>query len=266
MVLTLAVRSARRPFTQTLMRAWVHSTSNSNHGSISPYRVFDLPRHASEKEIRTRFRELAYRLHPDLNQGDEEELTLSSGNDFDEDFRIGMADVVEAYEKLLSSAGAGGARDSRVGSSVEKFTIRELMDDEEHTVIPITLIMDVLLEAGSSDKAAASSNDTGGVFVGKQRAGEGHVGGTTTDLSDNELQIHASGFDAVADLKRDLQTQFGAAWDLDGRRLDQENVAIGWELVYDGSVLCPNFFLEDYGIGSGDTIHAVIRDYPGHET
>ena len=62
-------------------------------------------------------------------------------------------------------------------------------------------------------------------------------------------------------LKRDLQAQFGRAWGLQGRRIDHENVAIGWELVHDATVLCPNYFLEDYGIETGDTVHAVIRDY-----
>jgi hypothetical protein len=196
---------------------------------------------------------------------------------------INMADVVHAYEALMSGAG-GAARDSRVGSSVEKFTIRELMDDEKHTVVPLTMVMDVLLEAGDGETAGAA----GGAARAEQEEHEEHEeheeqgqtvvvrgsmashanrsrsAGGGADRDDDpavSVRVHASGFDAVADLKRDLQAQFGRAWGLQGRRIDHENVAIGWELVHDATVLCPNYFLEDYGIETGDTVHAVIRDY-----
>eukprot|EP00946_MAST-07B_sp_MAST-7B-sp1_P005122 g5122.t1 len=257
---------------------------------ISPYRVLGLPRHASEKEIRAKFRELAYRLHPDLNHdaGEEPEIALpGSGKEAGGDGNptlISMADVVEAYEALMNGGG-GTARDSRISSSVEKFTIRELMDDEQHTVVPLVMVMDVLLESGGSGEHASEDAALGAepnvktgeaVLRGsmashaKGRAGprdgpaangqDADVNGKA-DGPTGTLRVHASGFDAVADLKRDLQAQFGSAWGLQGRRLDHENVAIGWELVHDATVLCPNYFLEDYGIETGDTVHAVIRDY-----
>jgi hypothetical protein len=43
-----------------------------------------------------------------------------------------MRDVVDAYQILLSNQGVkGAARDGTVSANVEKFTIRELMNDEE---------------------------------------------------------------------------------------------------------------------------------------
>ena len=277
-----------RPFTaftpSSPLRASDRSPASAAEAGISPYRVLGIPRHASEPDIRARFRELAYRLHPDLNHGAgaEEEIALSGSDGGDGGkggpaVYIDMADVVEAYEALMSGGGAA-ARDSRVGSSVEKFTIRELMDDEEHTVVPLTMVMDVLLEAGDGEVAAgrreegepvkrgsmASHANRGLGKHGGMPAGDGGKNDGEIDDADDPvapLRVHASGFDAVADLKRDLQAQFGRAWGLQGRRFDHENVAIGWELVHDATVLCPNYFLEDYGIETGDTVHAVIRDY-----
>ncbi len=242
------------------------SLSSPASASPSPYAVFGLPKRASEADIRARFRELAYEHHPDLNPDD------ASGHD-------AMARVVDAYQALLAGTGAGAARDSRVGMSVEKFTIQELMHDEEHTVVDLVVSLDELLEDGGGSGGGSGNNqqmsDTddgggGGVGVGDDDdddANKNHHhtvdasvdGGGATGLARATTFVHASTYDAVADLKRDLHARFADEWGLAGRRLDNERVAIGWELVHASTVLCPNYFLGDYAIKSGDTIHAVIR-------
>ena len=71
--------------------------------------------------------------------------------------------------------------------------------------------------------------------------------------------IRTNAYDSVADLKRSLQAQYGTDWGLSTRRKDHERLAIGWELVHKGSVLCPNYLIRDYGVETGDLVHAVIR-------
>ena len=90
---------------------------------------------------------------------------------------------------------------------------------------------------------------------------EGSGESSTSAVADTVPRINASMYDSIADLKRDIQHRYGAEWNLNDRRLDQERVAIGWELVHDGDVLCPNYFLSDYNIRTGDHIHVVIRTY-----
>jgi aarF domain-containing kinase len=225
------------------------ATTNRN-STMSPYRLFGLSKNATEENIRTRFRELAYEHHPDLNI------------DADDDGEM-MKDIVEAYQVLLSSTGAGAARDSSVAINVEKFTIHELMQDKEHTVVQCIVSLDDMLESGVSssfDVHDDESNSSRSRRSSSSTTGNGEGKSQETSLTDVKPRVNASRYDSVADLKRDLQSRYANEWGLSGRRFDHEQVAIGWELVHDGDVLCPNYFLGDYNIKSGDCIHAIIRN------
>jgi len=242
---SLALPSSLRWFGTSSSSSSSSFTPPASPTSSSPYALFNVKTNASEKEIRTKFRELAYEHHPDLNPNADENA---------------MKEIVEAYQILLSNTGVGGAaRDSSVGINVEKFTIRELMNDEKHNVITCIVSLDHLVESGgkglggveeSKETFSATKEDSG-------KSGES----STSAVADTVPRINASMYDSIADLKRDIQHRYGAEWNLNDRRLDQEQVAIGWELVHDGDVLCPNYFLSDYNITTGDRIHVVIRTY-----
>ena len=99
------------------------------------------------------------------------------------------------------------------------------MDDEQHTVVPLVMVMDVLLESGGKRRACSEDAALGAepnvktgeaVLRGsmashaKGRAGprdgpaangqDADVNGKA-DGPTGTLRVHASGFDAVADLK-----------------------------------------------------------------
>ena len=65
-----------------------------------------------------------------------------------------MRDVVDAYQILLSNQGVkGAARDGTVSANVEKFTIRELMNDEDGSAF--------IVHAGTDDYASQPSGAAG---------------------------------------------------------------------------------------------------------
>ena len=135
------------------------------------------------------------------------------------------------------------------------------MQDKEHTVIKCIVSLDDMLASGD----VVVSNVTNDTSTNNNSTEEEINFRGDKNLSENRLtdlmpKVSASKYDSVADLKRDLQQRFETEWGLEGRRQDTEQVAIGWELVHDGNVLCPNYFLGDYSIKSGDLIHAVIRN------
>ena len=76
---------------------------------VSPWRVLGLARHASETEIRGRFRELAYKLHPDLNHNNSHAQIPLPGSH-------ARADQKEKEEAMVqpfppgTGGGAGGDR------------------------------------------------------------------------------------------------------------------------------------------------------------
>jgi DnaJ-class molecular chaperone len=63
--------------------------------SRDPYAILGIALHASEKEIRKRYRKLCKQFHPDLNEGDAHAAEI---------FR----DVKWAYDSIVSTAGRYG--------------------------------------------------------------------------------------------------------------------------------------------------------------
>jgi len=64
--------------------------------------------------------------------------------------------------------------------------------------------------------------------------------------------------DSVSDLKRRCQKLFAGEWNLNGRTVDRDHVATGFELVANGLVLSYHLFLGTYGIKNNDMLYAVV--------
>ena len=91
----------------------------------SPYRVLGLPAHATNKDIKARFRALAKRYHPDMNGGRGDEDMFDT--------------VVEAYDALMDDDFGGRVQDSRVALACEVYTIAELRADRFHDVYALRI-------------------------------------------------------------------------------------------------------------------------------
>ena len=84
----------------------------------TPYKVLDLPRHATPDQIRTQYRKLVRKYHPDSGSAD-------ASSDM-------MANITSAYEALTRGSSLYTAKDSRVANKVHgSYSIEELLDDDE---------------------------------------------------------------------------------------------------------------------------------------
>jgi hypothetical protein len=100
-----------------------------------------------------------------------------------------------------------------------------------------------------------------------------------SDLDSNQLDvrtsvpIQASPYDSVSDLEALLRTSYGLTWGTGtaafgggggssvggGAQAHAQTLPCELCLVFRGQSLSYHLFLCDYGVGRGDTIHAVVR-------
>ena len=154
------------------------------------------------------------------------------------------------------------------------------MNDDAHAVFSVVVELDVLVESGEVTGGVAREGDGP---ASKARSATGAPPppppqpvasppaassrpqlsplSSRTAIESRQPRVHASRYDSVADIKRELQERYGEDWGLLGRALDRDGVAVGWELVHNATVLCPNYLLGDYAVASGDTVEAVVRLY-----
>ena len=204
----------------------------------SPYAVLQLRTSASKDDIKAAFRRLAKQYHPDVN------ATHSR-----KESEARMAELIDAYGRLMDDDFGGRIGDSRVALACEMYTIPELRIDRMHDVysLKIKLVADgvELSQQNVIDEICSDDDNI-----------------STADISTRTLfEVEAHPHDSVSDLKRHIQSIFGVEWGLSGRRNDRDGIATGWELVYDtdGSILSYHLFLDSYGIKDGDIVHAVVR-------
>lgn len=218
----------------------------SSEKKPSPYRVLDLPTHASPEAIKARFRELARLHHPDINPSADGKA---------------MASITEAFHELVQ--GRVEASDSRIANSLARGEFEDLLADGKHEVFEIVMCLDALLgEPAAAEKGTAVEGETSGDPPLDTHVVDDQPGAVTRTAAEKEAStvVHSTAYDSVADLKRDLQNDYGGAWGLTGRRLDREGLAIGWELcLSDGEMLCHHFLLQDYGVSTGDRVFVIIR-------
>lgn len=214
----------------------------------TPYKVLDLPRHATPDQIRTQYRKLVRKYHPDSGSAD-------ASSDM-------MANITSAYEALTRGSSLYTAKDSRVANKVHgSYSIEELLDDDELDVIQVVVRLDELLDGTDIDEdngeEVTCSEDPR--YDNPVSHGELGCGTALEEFATSSVRVNTTSFDSIADLKRSLQERYAAHWGLEGRRQSPERLYIGWELVYDSYVLGENFFLRDYGIKSGDHLYAIIQ-------
>lgn len=164
-----------------------------------------------------------------------------------------MAELIDAYDRLMDDDFGGRIGDSRVALACEMYTIPELRIDRLHDVhsLKIKLVVDgVELSQQNVIDEICSDDDS--------------ISTADTSISTHtHFEIEAHPHDSVSDLKRHIQSIYEAEWGLSGRRNDRDGIATGWELVNDtdGSILSYHLFLGSYGIKDGDVVHAVVRKY-----
>lgn len=139
------------------------------------------------------------------------------------------------------------------------------MNDDAHAVFSVVVELDVLVESGEVTGGIAGEADGPSSKARSASAAPSHQQSSPlssrTAVESRQPRVHASRYDSVADIKRELQERHGEDWGLLGRALDRDGVAVGWELVHNATVLCPNYLLGDYAVASGDTVEAVVRLY-----
>mmetsp|Transcript_19165 Transcript_19165/g.23583 ORF Transcript_19165/g.23583 Transcript_19165/m.23583 type:complete len:291 (-) Transcript_19165:1751-2623(-) len=211
----------------------------------SPYNVLRLKTSATTKEIKNQFRMLAKKYHPDLNPELPSHISQAK-----------MSELISAYDQLMNDDFLGRVGDGRVALACEMFTLEELKIDRFHDVHAIRI---------RYHQSESSSN-----IIDDNRKDKNIKPGTptmtTSDVS-TIIEIDAHPDDSVSDIKRQLQSIYLSEWGLDGRRLDRDNIATGWELVCKNivtdsiEVMSYHLFLNSYDILGGDIIHAIVRKY-----
>lgn len=207
----------------------------------SPYSILKIKTSATKDEIKAAFRHQAKIYHPDLNPN-QKRSTEDNNTDADGGNDI-MAEIIEAYNQLMNDDFASLVGDSRVRLACEIYSLEELKCDRLHDVHAIKILYD--------ENSGGKCNDE---ITSNELSREALI----------EIQSHPD--DSVSDLKRQLQNKYLYEWGLDGRRLDRDKLASGWELVVQGggkgsTVLSYHLFLHAYGIQNNDVIHAVVRRY-----
>lgn len=205
----------------------------------SPYVVLGVDRDAGAAEVKRAFRERAKDLHPDTRSRGVDGAAADAA----------LGEVLAAYAAL--SDGAFGTS-NLVAASCEIFTIDELRADAYHDVFDVALSLPATLLGGGGPPAGAPSAPP---------APEPPIAITIDAVAPGRavVTLACSPLDAIADVKRALESRCAGEWNLAGRRIDREGLFTGWELVANEAPLSNHFFLEDYGLRRGDTLHAVVR-------
>lgn len=217
---------------------------NSSNREPSPYSILQLKPGATKDEIKTQFRRLAKKYHPDLNPA-----AAAANTNFSK-----MAEIVEAYDILLDDDFHARVGSSRVSLACELNTIQELRLDPMYDVHAVKVLFaaddkehSFSLTAGEDDSTQQHVKVMDGSVIQGHHPQEDVI---------NEVFCHEG--DSVSDLKRRCQYLFANEWNLHGRTVDRDNVATGFELIANGLVLSYHLFLGTYGIKNNDVLYAVV--------
>jgi len=270
--------------------------TSTNGRPRSPYLILKLKTSATKDDIKSSFRKLAKKYHPDLNPQLPPDLSQAK-----------MSELIQAYDQLMDDDGGFSSRvgDARVALACEMFTLDELRINRLHDVYSFRIVYEEEEEYSECDDIGGDGgNDDDGDKSMMQSTKP-----TTTEvnpISIMELKAHPD--DSISDLKRQIQVSFMEEWGLTGRRLDRDKIATGWELIKvitaprgdDGAtalrddsiddqtegvveeeatttdyrhtdaadskeaslgVMSYHLFLHSYDVRHGDVIHAVVRKY-----
>ncbi len=263
---TTAVAVKRKAFSNTSSSEKVNMKKKR-----SPYTILKLKTSASVSDIKTAFRTLAKKNHPDLNPHVPSHISQAN-----------MSEIITAYNQLMEDDFYGRVGDGRVALACELFTLDELKMDRIHDVYRIRVNYEYENEAESEECGEGAKNDGGG--------GDMNMNSNTNSSSNDfiiskkinvhqnelsneyEIEINVHPDDSISDIKRQLQSVYFQEWGLEGRRLDRDKLSTGWEIVCKDrqsektdddaiEVMSYHLFLHSYGIVHGDIIHAIVRKY-----
>jgi len=273
--------------------------TSTNGRPRSPYLILKLKTSATKDDIKSSFRKLAKKYHPDLNPQLPPDLSQAK-----------MSELIQAYDQLMDDDGGFSSRvgDARVALACEMFTLDELRINRLHDVYSFRIVYEEEEEEEEYSECDDIGGDGGNDDDGDKSMMQSTKPTTTevNPISIMELKAHPD--DSISDLKRQIQVSFMEEWGLTGRRLDRDKIATGWELIKvitaprgdDGAtalrddsiddqtegvveeeatttdyrhtdaadskeaslgVMSYHLFLHSYDIRHGDVIHAVVRKY-----
>jgi curved DNA-binding protein CbpA len=223
-------------------------------------------------------KQLAKEYHPDLNPQIPSQLSQTK-----------MSELIHAYDQLMDDDFLGRVGDGRVALACEMFTLQELKMDRFHDVYSIQIRYyedeedsgnnDDNENKGDNEKDVERQNKADSAFDTVNDSNS-----TRSDISTFHLIEHkAHPDDSISDIKRQLQSLYQTDWGLEGRRLDRDKLATGWEIVCTSTdtdtdnrlsndvpdsteVMSYHLFLHSYNISDGDIVHAVVRRYIDEES
>lgn len=266
-------------------------TDDTNRGGRprSPYAILKLKTSATKNDIKSSFRKLAKKYHPDLNPHLPSSISQTK-----------MSELIQAYDQLMDDDDLSSrVGDARVALACEMFTLNELRIDRLHDVYSFRIVYNGT-DDGDGDGDRCTNNSDGDDNNEEYTKGSTATTTTTEVNPVSTIQLEAHPDDSISDLKRQIQSSFSDEWGLTGRRLDRDQIATGWELIKVGrirsrddddnnikkdeevgaattttrrrnddadakeaslGVMSYHLFLHSYDVRHGDVIHAVVRKY-----
>jgi len=184
--------------------------------------------------------------------------------------------------------GAKIGSDSRVALAAEIYTIEELKLDRFHDVYTIQILYHDDGKQLKKQQRAKQGEGYDDDDIMAEKADTSVVGDTTNVIGLHETQISAETCieilahpdDSVSDLKRAIQEKYETEWGLRGRKMDRDNIRMGWEVLcvdrigeqhlktsksssktnsQEHVVMSYHLFLNSYDIRHKDLIYAVVR-------
>eukprot|EP00546_Thalassionema_frauenfeldii_P012657 CAMPEP_0178910704 /NCGR_PEP_ID=MMETSP0786-20121207/9243_1 /TAXON_ID=186022 /ORGANISM="Thalassionema frauenfeldii, Strain CCMP 1798" /LENGTH=228 /DNA_ID=CAMNT_0020582981 /DNA_START=15 /DNA_END=698 /DNA_ORIENTATION=+ len=193
----MLIRRQRQLLSATTRRCRPFSALSTKNAS--PHKVLGVQTKATIDEIKSAFRKLAKKHHPDLNPG---KTSMDR-----------MSEIISAYEALTESD-FGGGRDSSVALACEVLTLDELCRDQKHDIYSLRV------SYPSQFRQETFENDF-------------HQCVTNEHLPANsnfwDIETHPD--DSVTDFKKNLEQRYGRNWGLENRQKDRYGLATGWEIV-----------------------------------
>ena len=204
----------------------------------SPFSVLQIEANASKDDIKAAFRKLVKIYHPDLNPSINSAWST-----------VKMTEITEAYDLLMDEDYSTRWGDNSVAMACEIYTLQELKASPAFQVHAIRIMY---------------SNEA------KEYSSLPIIPDHQSLHSETLVQILTDPHDSVSDLKRTIQAMKYAEWGLQGRALDRDKVARGWDIGVRNTdtdaanldsltVLSYHLFLHSYNIQHGDIIYAILK-------
>jgi hypothetical protein len=166
-----------------------------------------------------------------------------------------MTEITEAYDHLMDDDYSSRWGDNSVAFACELYTLEELKMSLVYDVFAIEILYHNLEKEDYP------------------RVVEPPLSKDPFLQSESRFPILTDPHDSVSDLKRHIQSLKYTEWGFQGRMLDRDKVAKGWELCIENNkgrdvsssyskaltVLSYHLFLHSYNIRHGDVLYAIVK-------